>query len=243
MTARPNSSAGRVLIAAVCILIVIASVQAGPREAYGPTTSDSPTVVSATPIDTTSSLDEDGVLKRPSRPNPKTKAQRADSSIVPVGGSMLLPLLVVVATICGAAYMFRKWVNPTQKIGNDGAIKVLARQYLSSKQCLCLVRLGHRLVLLGVTPERITSVTQIDDPEEVAGIISTVNRAGSHTFSAAFAAIAGRRPSSDMEYDVNQAEPDELILPGKLSETRSNVRDVLGRIRALSERGMPAEPV
>lgn len=185
----------------------------------------------------------DELIRRPSRSKPVSTARQADSLFSSLGGSVILPMLIVVGTICGSAYFFRRLVNPGHKPGADNAIKVLSRQYLSSKQCLCLVRLGGRLVLLGITPDRISAVAHIDDPEEVAGIMGDVSRAGGSTFSAALAAFAGRRTGVDADSGGNAAESADLILPGKLFETRSNVRDVLGRVRALSKRGIPAEPV
>ena len=185
----------------------------------------------------------DEMIRRPSRSKPASTARRADSMFSSLGGSVILPMMIVVGTICGSAYFFRRLVNPGHKPGADNAIKVLSRQYLSSKQCLCLVRLGGRLVLLGVTPDRICAVAHIDDPEEVAGIMGDVSRAGGSTFSAALAAFAGRRTGVDADGGGNAAESADLVLPGKLFETRSNVREVLGRVRALSKRGIPAEPV
>jgi flagellar biogenesis protein FliO len=185
----------------------------------------------------------DESIRRPSRSKPASTARRADSMFSSLGGSVILPMMIVVGTICGSAYFFRRLVNPGHKPGADNAIKVLSRQYLSSKQCLCLVRLGGRLVLLGVTPDRINAVAHIDDPEEVAGIMGDVSRAGGSTFSAALAAFAGRRTGVDADGGGNAAESADLVLPGKLFETRSNVREVLGRVRALSKRGIPAEPV
>lgn len=185
----------------------------------------------------------DELIRRPSKSKPATTARRADSMLSSLGGSVIFPMMIVVGTICGSAYFFRRLVNPGHKPGADGAIKVLSRQYLSSKQCLCLVRLGGRLVLLGVTPDRISAVAQIDDPEEVAGVMGDVSRTGGSSFSAALAAFAGRRTGADADGGSNAAESADLVLPGKLFETRSNVREVLGRVRALSKRGMPAEPV
>ncbi len=199
--------------------------------------------VDPAPINAVISDDADELIRRPSRSKPASTARRADSMFSSLGGSVILPMMIVVGTICGSAYFFRRLVNPGHKPGADNAIKVLSRQYLSSKQCLCLVRLGGRLVLLGVTPDRISAVAHIDDPEEVAGIMGDVSRAGGGTFSAALAAFAGRRTGVDADGGGNAAESADLILPGKLFETRSNVRDVLGRVRALSKRGIPAEPV
>jgi flagellar biogenesis protein FliO len=200
-------------------------------------------MASAAPVIADVSDAADELIRRPSRSKPVSTARQADSLFSSLGGSVILPMLIVVGTICGSAYFFRRLVNPGHKPGADGAIKVLSRQYLSSKQCLCLVRLGGRLVLLGVTPDRISAVAHIDDPEEVAGIMGDVNRAGGNTFSAALAAFAGRRTGVDADGGGTAAESADLVLPGKLFETRSNVREVLGRVRALSKRGIPAEPV
>lgn len=236
----PTHFAGLLLLAAIVALSL--SVRALADAGHDDGADAEPRAVPQ-PMGKTAAVsdDADEVLRRPSKAKPQVTARRADSSFAVPGGSLVLPMMVVLATICGSAYIFRRWVNPTHKIGSDGAIKVLARQYLSSKQCLCLVRLGPRLVLLGVTPERITAVADIDDPEEVAGIIGDVNRASSGAFSAALATFAGRR-GVESESARHAAEPEDLILPGKAFETRSNVRDVLGRIRALSGRGVPVEP-
>ena len=70
--------------------------------------------------------------------------------------------------IGAADYAARRWMPRIGPRVGGSSIKVLARHHLSSKQSLCLVRLGRGLVLLGVTPNHIQNVAQIQDPEEVA---------------------------------------------------------------------------
>ncbi|MBN2563509.1 MAG: flagellar biosynthetic protein FliO [Phycisphaerae bacterium] len=160
--------------------------------------------------------------------NPPTMDKVASSKPLDV----LWPLLVVLGLIAASVVAFRRWVPRANRLGAGGVINILARHYLSPKQSLCLVRLGPRVLLIGVSPDRINAVAEIGDPEEAAVILSAVERSKPGSFSSMFARLTER----DVENEVWGAEQ-ECGVPlanGQLARAGADVRDLIRRIRALA---------
>ena len=172
----------------------------------------------------------------------------ADSKSAPSGSvtspsflSVLWPLLIVLILITGTAVVFRRWLWRANRVSAaSGALDILARHYLSPKQSLCLLRLGRRVLLVGVTPERISTVADFNDPDEVAAIVAGVERGKPKSFTAMFARLA------ECEWGKGNSRPAEIEKPvaaGQLAVAGANVRDLLGRVRGLSaSAGASAEP-
>lgn len=79
-------------------------------------------------------------------------------------------LALVVAIIWAAVAAMRWYVrrmNGSKRRGAFGALEVLETHALGPNRTLHLVRLGDRAVLIGATPERITQLLTVDDPEEL----------------------------------------------------------------------------
>lgn len=131
---------------------------------------------------------------------------------------MVWPLAAVLGTITLVAWALRKWSAGAGRLGSTGAITVLARHYLSSKQSLCLVRLGSRVVLLGVTPDSISAVAGFDR-DETAALLAGLERARPGSFFNALAGIAPA-PASNSVPEANEATLD----------------DASGRVHSLVER-------
>ena len=80
--------------------------------------------------------------------------------------------LGLVLLVIWAAVVAMRWY--TRRVNGGGAgggagrqLAVLETRALGPNRALHLVRLGSRAVLIGVTPERINRLIEIDDPEEV----------------------------------------------------------------------------
>jgi flagellar biogenesis protein FliO len=153
---------------------------------------------------------------------------------------LLGPLLVVLGIIAGATLLIRKLLPRTNRLGGGGVIDVVASHYLSGKQSLCLVKLGRRAVLIGVTPERIATVAKIDDPNELSEIVSAMEQRRPNSFTSTLARLctrdAGQKPGAEA------VEPLLGVSTEKLAEAESSVRDLLGRIRAFGGAKASAEP-
>lgn len=98
-----------------------------------------------------------------------------------------LPLVLVLGLIAGMALLLRRFLPNRRLLTGSGAIEVVARTVLSSKQQLVLVKVGRRLVLLGVSAERINPLSEVVDPDEVAVLMGTAAGDRSNSMQRAFA--------------------------------------------------------
>lgn len=123
-------------------------------------------------------------------------------------------------------------------------IEVLARTSLSPRQNLCLVRLGRRLVLLGVGGEQAHTLVEISDPVEAAELIGAAARARPGSISSQFgeflrSAAAGFRetPVDDAnrtaESGADAADRMRVVAP---PSARSEVHRVTEQLRSLKLR-------
>jgi flagellar biogenesis protein FliO len=111
-----------------------------------------------------------------------------------------------------------RWVKPLlsrmKHVQGGDMIEVLGRAYLSPKQALCLVRVGRRIHLLGVSAERIVGLGQVEDPGEVAELLCS--------------SAAGRPDSVSRQF--------EQLLQGRVADLEEN-----GRVAANDPIGTAAE--
>ena len=77
-----------------------------------------------------------------------------------------LVLIVIWLAVVAMRWYVRR-VNGVDGAASGRQLRVLETKALAPNRSLHLVRVGNRAVLLGVTPERINQLTEIDDPEEV----------------------------------------------------------------------------
>ena len=85
--------------------------------------------------------------------------------------NLLLSLLFVIGLIflvsVGLKYFY---VRASVSFTNAGVVKILTKEFLDSKNSLYLIEFGGKVVLLGVSPDRINSLSEISDPEQVKEI-------------------------------------------------------------------------
>lgn len=136
----------------------------------------------------------------------------------------LWPLLVVLGVIGAAAYMVKRFVPSRRLLGGSGALRIVSQTHLTAKQQLMLVRLGGRLVLLGVSPDRINTLSIVDDPEQVALILGDVASTHAGSVSRAFA----ESMEEEAEAYVELPEDDTTDV------TRGQVRKLLTKVRTLA---------
>lgn len=88
--------------------------------------------------------------------------------------NLVLRLGAVIAIIW-AAFWAMRWYNRRIQTGYGAsrALQVLETRALGPNRSLQLVRVGHRAVLVGVTPDRINQLLEIDDPDEVERLTLT----------------------------------------------------------------------
>lgn len=100
-------------------------------------------------------------------PAPSRKlADRPESG--PSLGGFILGSAVVMALLLGAFLLFKRLARNSRFLGGGGPIRVLARKGLGARHDLFLVEVGPRVLLLGATRERLGTLGEFTDPDEVA---------------------------------------------------------------------------
>ena len=74
-------------------------------------------------------------------------------------------------------YIFRRLALGSRGGLAPSGVEVLARNSINPKQSLCLVKLGPRVLLLGLSPNQMTALHTIEDPDEVARRIGAAEEA------------------------------------------------------------------
>lgn len=124
-------------------------------------------------------------------------------------------------------------------------IEVLARTALSPRQNLCLVRLGRRVVLLGVGGDQARTLVEINDPVEAAELIGAAAQARPGSISSQFSeflrsAAAGFRETPPHEAnrtaDGGGSASDRPNVDSRFT-ARSELHRVTEQLRSLKLRG------
>ena len=105
---------------------------------------------------------------------------------------MLLWLGLIVVLIYGGVYAFRRYVPTARNMFGGGAMKIIGRTYLGPKTCILLVKVGSRLVMVGVTPNGMSMLTEITDVGEVTAVTNEM-AAGANSTGGTFGRALSRR--------------------------------------------------
>ena len=81
--------------------------------------------------------------------------------------STAIGLIIVLTVIIVTGKALRKLVPGLADVDATGPIQLLYRTPLAPKQAVCLLRCGDRLLLVGLTSERMRTLAEITDPVEV----------------------------------------------------------------------------
>jgi len=84
---------------------------------------------------------------------------------------MLFALGIVLGIMVGAVYLLKRITQHTATGGgSDGPIDVLATRYLGPKSSIMMLDVSGRILIVGVTVNGISLLTEIDDEEAVERI-------------------------------------------------------------------------
>jgi flagellar protein FliO/FliZ len=106
---------------------------------------------------------------------------------------MVCALALVIALVYSALYMLRRLMGRRLKgSGGAGSLEVLETAYVGQHKAISLVRVGQRSVLVGVTDNQITTLTELDveETEEILG--TSTQPAKTERFSGALSGAVDR---------------------------------------------------
>lgn len=177
-------------------------------------------------------------LVRRARDVPQTVTQQVNDQR-PWYRSTLFSLSVVLALIGAAYYGVRKLVPSLRAPQRSELIRVLARTALTPKQHVALVQCGRRVVLIGVSPDRVETLSEITDPTEVSEL--TISEAASERRPVAAGAFGkwfdkerdSYAESTDTTLDVALHESVPSPIRSNNKGTKPPLKELLERVRAL----------
>jgi len=113
---------------------------------------------------------------------------------------MLFWLGVVVAIIVAGFYVVRRcW--PSVIPVRAGGVQVLGRSYIGPKQSVVLLKVGSKVLVVGVSAQNMTTLAEINDPSEIAELgfkeTGKTGRMGS--------CAAGRRAETSQDHDSSNS--------------------------------------
>jgi len=145
----------------------------------------------------------------------------------------LSALAVVVALILVAAWVAKRFLPGTRRGGGRGPMQVLATTYLSPKQSLALVRCGRRVILIGVTPEHISSLAVMDETNDLPNLDRASGRGEGRPLTGQFNEALDDAAKG---FERDDAAWDEPLGPDEreIAAARQEIRGLLDRVRSFA---------
>jgi len=157
--------------------------------------------------------------------------------------SYWLALGLVVFIILVAAAVLRKAYPAGRMFSSLPGLQVLGRTYLSPKQALALVKIDHRLVLVGLTEHNVTHLLTITDPDEISRLLGQIeqNRSNSITNSF-FQLFSSERKNFTEQGPSNPSNISEDTISGEaqsddISDLKSRLNSLLDKVNRLKGNG------
>jgi len=164
----------------------------------------------------------------------------------PLGGAVstwrtVLSLILVLVLIVLAAWLYRRFAMGSRSGRINSAIEIITRTTISSKQSVCLVRLDRRLVLVGLSPNHMTSLLVLDDPEDIGRLMGLVEKQSPHSISNSFDKLFHRQARDyNLSSDVTEEELDTQVFDyqdqtsGQWSYARRELSGLLNKVKGLA---------
>lgn len=141
-----------------------------------------------------------------------------------------LALAGVLALIFTLRSAFARWTGRTPTLSRSVAVEVLARVPVAPRNHVLLLRLGHRILVVGDSPAGLRTLANVKDAEEVATILSAISAGKPGSVSESFRQLVNR---FDDEHDsaATQGGDEEEF---HIDNARDRVSGLLARVRSTS---------
>ena len=160
---------------------------------------------------------------------------------------MGIALAIVLAVIFGARWAVTHFFVTARAPSTSKAVKVLGRTALAPRQQILLLQVGKRVVVVGESNGQLATLAQIDDPDEIAGLVGQLNEEQS-TKKTSFSGLFGRvqqkfsgeadvedehspRPLNELEPPVNEPS----VEPANDLQARSELSGLVDKVRAIRD--------
>ena len=255
------SSARRRAVIGCAAAMVLAALAASPVRAEGPAappaqgTGDAAAVDPAVPAPAAHAPAERDAIEKelirvPGRKRTSAGLGGDGSDPRPTGrtGGMLWRSLSGLAIVVGLMVLgtvILKRAVPGMKRGGTEAVTVLGRAYVSPKHALHLVKVGRRILVVGQTPSGISSVAEIDDPDEVEQVTATCQQSRPSSITSTFRQLLRRedaaydemQPDAAVPETAEDLDPYETAPHDEVGVVRRELDAILDRVRTWRQGG------
>ncbi|MDR3077847.1 MAG: flagellar biosynthetic protein FliO [Planctomycetota bacterium] len=118
---------------------------------------------------------ENRPLSFPSSANPQARRSGAEKAAANPGLPSIFPLFFYIAAVCavfvGVLYLAKRYLPGHRQLFSHPAVEILGRTHLDQKRYISLLRVGKRVLVIGVSPDEIGTLSEITDEAEVTGIL------------------------------------------------------------------------
>lgn len=156
------------------------------------------------------------------------------------GSSWILNTVTALGAVVGLILVGRaalvRLTGRTPATTHSPAVQVISRVALAPRQHVLLLRLGHRLLVVGDSGSTLSTLANIDDPDEVATMLKAVAAAQPHSISRGFRHLLNRCNGDYARHDIASEEGLDLA-EHRTDRARDEVSGLLARLRALSRGG------
>ncbi|MBI9017111.1 MAG: FliO/MopB family protein [Phycisphaerae bacterium] len=146
---------------------------------------------------------------------------------------MMGSLILVIIVIFGIALAVRRFMPGGKVLGNITAVKVLSRTAIGPRQSLCLVRLGSRILLVGLSSGHMTTLQSIDDPDEISRIMGLIESESNSSITNSFGSLFSRESS---QYDAEEDYQSETeVDDSQFGQSNSELAGLLKKVKGLAK--------
>jgi flagellar biogenesis protein FliO len=219
------------------------SAAAEHRAAVTPATAPVPPAVP-------SAVDGEPIRRRPGAAATPTSRPAGTAAAAPPAFEfrrVVLALGAVIALIFGLRWAAKRVFVTPGSSRTSAAVQVLSRSPLAPKQQVMLLQVGRRIVVVAESAGQMSTLCQIEDPDEVAALVGQIMAERGLASPKAFGSIFGR---SRTRFDADMEDPDAIdarpstdngaaaAAPGAedpaVDETRSEIRGLMDKVRRMS---------
>ena len=162
--------------------------------------------------------------RKPVRLSPPVPRQESTSPPAarrpsPIGSviTIVSSLAIVLGLFFVVVWVSRRGANRAGRLLSNEVVQILGRSPLAGRQQMHLIRIGHKLLLVSVTPTGAETLTEIDEPDEVQRLSALCEQHSADGISASFHDVFSqlskeRAPQGFLENPVRDDE--ESVIKG-----------------------------
>lgn len=167
---------------------------------------------------------------------PRTDSPDTDEAKTTGPGSWMLQTLTALGVVLVLIFLLRnvlrRIAGPAAPASQGGLVEVLARTPIGGKTCIVFLKIADHIVVASQGPAGMQPLTVLDDPEDVAQILTQVRSHEANSISASFRKMLQRADGGFAESGETGADNDEQYV----DRTRDQLSSLLGRMRHATQR-------